>query len=101
MQHACGYQLTCYHAIALLVSIVLGKLQLQAMDVGLCGVFHICCLILQIDMRLMAEIKDIKSAVHPTDTLLVVDAMTGQEAATLVKTFNDELDISGQLPVGY
>ena len=30
-----------------------------------------------------------KAAVNPTDTLLVVDAMTGQEAAGLVKSFND------------
>jgi signal recognition particle GTPase len=36
-----------------------------------------------------------KAAVNPSDTLLVVDAMTGQEAATLVKTFNDAVDISG------
>lgn len=47
-------------------------------------------------MNLMGELKDIKAAVHPTDTLLVVDAMTGQEAATLVKTFNDEVDITGR-----
>lgn len=49
----------------------------------------------QIDQNLMAELQNIKAAVHPTDTLLVVDAMTGQEAATLVKTFNDQVDISG------
>lgn len=45
----------------------------------------------------MAELKDIKATVHPTDTLLVVDAMTGQEAATLVKSFNDQVDISGAI----
>ena len=50
---------------------------------------------LQIDGDMMQELKDIKSAVKPTDTLLVVDAMTGQEAANLVKTFNDEVDITG------
>jgi signal recognition particle subunit SRP54 len=43
----------------------------------------------------MQELKDIKTAVGPTDVLLVVDAMTGQEAASLVKTFNDEVDITG------
>ena len=48
----------------------------------------------------MQELKDIKSAVKPTDTLLVVDAMTGQEAANLVKTFNDEVDITGEASVG-
>lgn len=52
---------------------------------------------LQIDENLMAELKDIKATVHPTDTLLVVDAMTGQEAATLVKSFNDQVDISGAI----
>jgi signal recognition particle subunit SRP54 len=51
----------------------------------------------QIDENLMTELKDIKAAVHPTDTLLVVDAMTGQEAATLVKSFNDQVDISGAI----
>jgi signal recognition particle subunit SRP54 len=49
----------------------------------------------QIDANLMAELADIKAAVRPTDTLLVVDAMTGQEAATLVKSFNDQVDITG------
>lgn len=44
----------------------------------------------------MQELKDIKVAVKPSDTLLVVDAMTGQEAANLVKTFNDEVDITGE-----
>ena len=48
----------------------------------------------------MQELKDIKSAVKPTDTLLVVDAMTGQEAANLVKTFNDEVDITGVCRAG-
>mmetsp|Transcript_6365 Transcript_6365/g.14123 ORF Transcript_6365/g.14123 Transcript_6365/m.14123 type:complete len:540 (+) Transcript_6365:46-1665(+) len=52
---------------------------------------------LQIDGEMMTELKDIKTAVRPTDTLLVVDAMTGQEAASLVKTFNDEVDITGAI----
>jgi signal recognition particle subunit SRP54 len=50
----------------------------------------------QIDNNLMAELANIKTAVRPSDTLLVVDAMTGQEAATLVKTFNDQVDITGE-----
>ncbi|KAF8069508.1 ffh [Scenedesmus sp. PABB004] len=50
-----------------------------------------------IDTQLMAELADIKAAVRPSDTLLVVDAMTGQEAATLVKTFNDQVDITGAI----
>jgi signal recognition particle subunit SRP54 len=48
-----------------------------------------------VDPVLMQELKDTKAAVNPTDVLLVVDAMTGQEAASLVKTFNDEIDITG------
>lgn len=37
-----------------------------------------------------------QAGVSPSDTLLVVDAMTGQEAAGLVKTFADAVDITGQ-----
>ncbi|PSC75432.1 Signal recognition particle 54 kDa, chloroplastic [Micractinium conductrix] len=50
---------------------------------------------LQIDERLMDELRETKRVVNPTDTLLVVDAMTGQEAAALVKAFNDAVDITG------
>ncbi|HBQ46664.1 MAG TPA: signal recognition particle protein [Ruminococcaceae bacterium] len=50
---------------------------------------------LQIDERLMGELKNIRAAVHPTDILLVVDAMTGQEAVNVAKSFNDLLDITG------
>ena len=50
---------------------------------------------LQIDEALMDELKRIKAAVSPTDILLVVDAMTGQEAVNVAKSFNDLLDITG------
>ena len=50
---------------------------------------------LQIDEQMMGELAEVKAAVKPTDTLLVVDAMTGQEAATLVKAFNDAASITG------
>ena len=50
---------------------------------------------LQIDEKLMDELKRIKEAVHPTDVLLVVDAMTGQEAVNVAKSFNDLLDVTG------
>jgi signal recognition particle subunit SRP54 len=50
---------------------------------------------LQIDEAMMGELAEVKAAVNPTDTLLVVDAMTGQEAATLVKAFNDAASITG------
>lgn len=50
---------------------------------------------LHIDEKLMAELKDIKQEVQPTEILLVVDSMTGQDAVTVSETFNNELDISG------
>ncbi|MFI3324734.1 MAG: signal recognition particle protein [Clostridia bacterium] len=50
---------------------------------------------LQIDTVLMDELKNIKEAVNPTDILLVVDSMTGQEAVNVAKTFDETLDITG------
>ena len=52
---------------------------------------------LQIDQDMMAELARIKQVVKPHDTLLVVDAMTGQEAATLTQTFNEQIGISGAI----
>jgi len=52
---------------------------------------------LQIDRDMMAELANIKAAVQPHDTLLVVDAMTGQEAANLTRTFQDEIGITGAI----
>ena len=50
---------------------------------------------LHIDEKMMAEIKDIKDATNPTEILLVVDAMTGQDAVNVAKSFNDLLDLTG------
>ena len=50
---------------------------------------------LQIDERLMDELRRIKEAVRPTDILLVVDAMTGQEAVNVAQSFHELLDITG------
>ena len=50
---------------------------------------------LHIDEVLMNELKDIKAAVEPTEILLVVDAMTGQDAVNVAESFNDLLDITG------
>ena len=50
---------------------------------------------LQIDETLMNELKNIKDAVSPTEILLTVDSMTGQEAVNVSETFNNELDITG------
>ena len=52
---------------------------------------------LQIDPEMMAELARIKQAVQPHDTLLVVDAMTGQEAANLTRTFQEEIGITGAI----
>mgnify|MGYP005844126743 CR=1 FL=1 len=52
---------------------------------------------LQIDTDMMAELGRIKEVIQPHDTLLVVDAMTGQEAATLTRTFDEEIGISGAI----
>lgn len=48
-----------------------------------------------IDEELMLQIKDIKMAVTPDETLLVVDAMTGQDAVNTAKEFNERLEIDG------
>ena len=50
---------------------------------------------LHIDEALMQELRDIRATVKPKEILLVVDAMTGQDAVTVAKTFNDELGIDG------
>ncbi|KAL9238890.1 hypothetical protein vseg_013260 [Gypsophila vaccaria] len=52
---------------------------------------------LQIDRAMMDELKEVKKVVNPTEVLLVVDAMTGQEAAALVTTFNLEIGITGAI----
>lgn len=52
---------------------------------------------LQIDPQMMGELARIKAAVKPDDTLLVVDAMTGQEAANLTHTFQTEIGITGAI----
>ena len=50
---------------------------------------------LHINTELMDELLDVKKAVSPTEILLVVDAMTGQDAVTVAKSFDDKLNISG------
>jgi len=52
---------------------------------------------LQIDQEMMAELARIKQTVQPDETLLVVDAMTGQEAANLTRTFHDQIGITGAI----
>ena len=50
---------------------------------------------LHINEELMDELKNIKKEVSPTEILLVVDAMTGQDAVTVAEKFNSDLDITG------
>ena len=50
---------------------------------------------LHIDEALMQELADIKREVAPVEILLVVDAMTGQDAVNVAKTFNEQLEITG------
>lgn len=52
---------------------------------------------LHIDDELMRELKAIKENVEVTETLLVVDSMTGQDAVNVAKSFNDQIDITGIL----
>jgi len=50
---------------------------------------------LHIDDEMMSEIKELHQAANPAETLFVVDAMTGQDAANTAKAFNDALELSG------
>ena len=50
---------------------------------------------LAIDEAMMVEITEIKAAVNPSETLFVVDSMTGQDAVNTAKEFNDHLDFDG------
>ena len=50
---------------------------------------------LAVDKELMDEISSLKEAVKPTETLFVVDAMTGQDTVETAKAFNDRLDFDG------
>ncbi|MBE6101625.1 MAG: signal recognition particle protein [Selenomonas ruminantium] len=50
---------------------------------------------LQIDEKLMQELRDIKGNVKPHEILLVVDAMTGQESVNVAEVFNDSLGLDG------
>ena len=50
---------------------------------------------LAVDEEMMREIEEIKRAIRPSETLFVVDSMTGQDAVNTAKTFNDRLDFDG------
>ena len=50
---------------------------------------------LAIDEEMMSEIKSLHATINPTETLFVVDAMTGQDAANTAKVFNEALPLTG------
>ncbi|MGE5504116.1 MAG: signal recognition particle protein [Actinomycetota bacterium] len=50
---------------------------------------------LHIDEALMAEVQQVRDVVKPTETLLVTDAMTGQDAVTLAREFNEKVGVTG------
>jgi len=50
---------------------------------------------LDVDEEMMREIEEIKRAIRPSETLFVVDSMTGQDAVNTAKTFNERLDFDG------
>ena len=50
---------------------------------------------LQIDEKLMQELIDIKNAVKPSEILLTVDALTGQDIVNVASTFNEALEVTG------
>ncbi|MDQ1087380.1 signal recognition particle protein [Siphonobacter sp. SORGH_AS_1065] len=50
---------------------------------------------LAIDEAMMQEVENVKKAIEPTETLFVVDSMTGQDAVNTAKTFNDRLNFDG------
>jgi signal recognition particle subunit SRP54 len=71
----------------------------RAMDVGRREGFDVVILDtagrLSIDEELMEEVRQVRAATIPAETLLVVDAMTGQDAVNTAKAFNDALSITG------
>ena len=71
----------------------------RAMEMGRREVFDIVILDtagrLSIDQALMDEVRAVREATNPAETLLVVDAMTGQDAVNTAKAFNDALGVTG------
>ena len=71
----------------------------RAMDTARREVFDVVILDtagrLSIDLALMEEVKAIRAAVNPAETLLVVDAMTGQDAVTTATAFNEAVQVTG------
>ncbi len=83
--------------------IVMGEMPVditrRAMDVGRREGYDVVILDtagrLHIDQELMAEVAAVRDVAKPTETLLVADAMTGQDAVTLAREFNDKVGVTG------
>lgn len=75
------------------------KIAKRAMDVGRKEGYDVVMLDtagrLSIDEELMGELEDIKKFAKPVETLLIADAMTGQDAVNTAEIFNDRIDITG------
>ena len=75
------------------------KIALNAIDYARKNLFDIVIIDtagrLHIDETLMLELRNIKKEVKPTEILLVVDSMLGQDSVIVAQTFNNELDITG------
>ena len=75
------------------------QIAIRAMDVGRREGFDVVILDtagrLSIDQDLMDEVRNVRAATSPAETLLVVDAMTGQDAVNTAKAFNDALSVTG------
>jgi signal recognition particle subunit SRP54 len=73
----------------------------RAMDVGRREGYDVVILDtagrLHIDEVLMAEVAEVRDAVNPAETLLVVDAMTGQDAVNLAREFNEKVGVTGMV----
>ena len=71
----------------------------RAMETGRREVYDVVILDtagrLSIDQELMSEVQSIRFATHPAETLLVVDAMTGQDAVNTARAFNEALGVTG------
>jgi signal recognition particle subunit SRP54 len=76
-----------------------GQIAKRAMQAGEIGGFDVVLLDsagrTTIDEALMAELADIKNATRPHEILLVADALTGQDAVTTARTFNERLSLTG------
>ena len=76
-------------------SLVAGNALKKARDDGFTDLIVDTAGRLHVDPELMAELSDVAKAVSPTETLLVCDAMTGQDAVNVAEAFLEEVDVTG------